>query len=198
MPPGVTQPTVMQQSPIQPSEAPPRPTQVDELLRRLADGDRSASAPLFTALWPIVLRFCTRLLGSVQDAEDAAQQTLEKVFSRISQLDPTRPPLGWVLALATWECRTLRKRRLRSRETPSDDEHPVADAAPGPEAAALESNLSAALAAALGELPAADRDTLLAVLNEEVPEGVAGATFRKRRERALERLRGVWRALYGA
>jgi len=37
---------------------------------------------------------------------------------------------------------------------------------------------------------------LLATFHEERPERIAGATFRKRRERALVRLRDAWSRIY--
>ena len=49
-----------------------------------------------------------------------------------------------------------------------------------------------ALAQALGELKASDAATLLAYARGERPD-VPGATFRKRVERAMARLRELWR-----
>ena len=88
------------------------------LLSRLSQGDRSAFQPLFVALWPLLRRFSTRFLSSTADGDDAAQQALLKVFSRSREYDPTRPALPWLLAIATNECRTLRKRHLRRGDAP--------------------------------------------------------------------------------
>jgi RNA polymerase sigma-70 factor, ECF subfamily len=49
---------------------------------------------------------------------------------------------------------------------------------------------------ALGQLNDQDRDALLATFWDR-ESNVAGATLRKRRERALQRLRHIWRSLYG-
>ena len=50
--------------------------------------------------------------------------------------------------------------------------------------------------AALGELSEADRETLIATFWDEAAS-VSGATLRKRRERALDRLRKTFGRLYG-
>jgi RNA polymerase sigma-70 factor (ECF subfamily) len=62
---------------------------------------------------------------------------------------------------------------------------------------ALARDLDAALEGALHELSERDRETLHAFARGERPE-VAGATFRKRVERSLARLRAVWRLKHGA
>jgi len=68
---------------------------------------------------------------------------------------------------------------------------------PSPEDVALARDLEAALDGALQGLSDRDRETLLHFAQGERPE-VAAATFRKRVERALQRLRAVWRHKHGA
>src|SRR5689334_6702592 len=86
--------------------------ELQRLVARVAEGDRDAFHPLFEALWPVVRRFAERSLGGA-DAEDAAQNALVKIFARASELDPARPALPWVIAIAASECRTLRRRAGR-------------------------------------------------------------------------------------
>ena len=64
-----------------------------------------------------------------------------------------------------------------------------ADDAPSPEAAAIASSPDSLLDDALGGLPPHDEATLRAYALGERPYGVAPATFRKRVERGLHRLR---------
>lgn len=171
------------------------PTDLDALMARLAEGDRAAFAPVFRALWPRVHRLCLRLVHSDADAEDAAQQAMEKILSRASEYDPKRAALPWALGIAGWECRTLRKRQSRRREL-SDEAAPEAhDARPGADDALAERDLVAATMAALGTLSASDQETLLATYFEHATSA-GGATLRKRRERALGRLRLAFRRLY--
>jgi len=162
----------------------------------LAAGDRHAFHPVFVSLWPLLKRLTSRHLPSA-DAEDAAQQALLNVFRRASEYDPARDALPWVLGVAAFEIRTARRKQQRRREESRADEG-VGAAAPGPspEEVTLTGDLDAALEAALGELSELDRETLRSFARGDRPE-VAGATFRKRVERALSRLRAVWRLRHG-
>jgi RNA polymerase sigma-70 factor (ECF subfamily) len=165
------------------------------MMVRLADGDRSAFDGAYAVLWPVVLAFCKRAL-SATDAEDAAQLALLKVFDRASTFRREGDALTWAIAIAAWEVRTIRKRHARSRNTSIEPEAhaaPIAD----PERAALERELIEAARHVLGVLSDDDRVTLAATFEEERPSGVSGAAFRKRRERAMSRLREAWRRIHG-
>jgi len=167
---------------------------LQSLMIRLADGDRSAFHPVFTALWPIVRRFTGRHLPPAE-AEDAAQEALLKLFRQASRYDPSRSVLAWALGVAGFEIMTARRRLLRRREEPESGagleelRHP----AQGPEAAALAGDMESALQEALGTLRPGDAETLRLYALGLRPR-IAAATFRKRVERALARLRTAWRA----
>jgi RNA polymerase sigma-70 factor, ECF subfamily len=170
-------------------------TELDALMARLADGDRSAFTPVFQRLWPSVHRLCSSLTQNAADADDAAQQALEKIFTRASDYDPARAALPWALAITAWECRTLRRQRGRRRELPEEGNVERASDA------ALEEELTrrdlvAAALHAVAELSATDQETLMATF-EERAASVQGTTLRKRRERAITRLRDTFRRLYG-
>ena len=169
-------------------------------MARLADGDRSAVGPAFDLLWPVLRRFCGRALACDADGEDAAQEAIVKLFARAASFDPGRDGLAWALAIATWECRTIRRRTGRRREAALEA---VAElAADGDSEAALAAReLAAAAREALAELDPRDAATVIAALSDDPaarPAAVAPATFRKRLERALTRLRNVWRSRHGA
>lgn len=162
---------------------------------RLAGGDRSAQVPIFRAVWPVLCEFCRRMLRDTADAEDAAQRALVRVFEQAIDYDLERDALTWAVQLALWECRSQLRRRTRAREKELDAEAlRVIDARPPPDAVAERLELDLALVAALASLPDADRRALV----EAVQENVAPATWRKRRERALSRLRIVWRSVHGS
>lgn len=177
--------------------------ELQELLTRLADGERAAFDRAFALLWPVLRDFCRRALPG-PDGEDAAQGALVDLFERADEFDPALPALPWALGIAAWHCRTLRKRAQRRRE----DCPPRADAADAlegsgavapsadPETAAIEQDLRRAAAELLGDLRGPDVETLLCLSRGERP-GVAPATFRKRAERALQRFRAAWRARHG-
>jgi len=165
---------------------------INLLMARLADGDRSAFSRVFTLLWPLTVRFCQSLLKNEADASDAAQEAMQKILERAGDYDASRPAMPWALAIAAWECRTIQRKRFRQREVLDDREHDR----PGndEEEVFVNRDVADAALAAMGELSEMDRETLIAAFADEAP---AGATFRKRRERALSRLRKTLKRLYG-
>lgn len=166
-------------------------------LTRLAEGDRSAFHAVYSAAWPIVKRFTERLLPDPAEAEDVAQAALLKVFSRATQYDPDRDALVWILTLARYEALTVRKRRTRRREAPVESAGERPDPRPDPEANAIQANLVAAVRLALDELSEQDVETVLTAMTDGDRGDIAAATFRKRLQRALARLSGVWKKRHG-
>jgi len=166
---------------------------LDVLMTRLALGDRSAFAPVFEHLWPRALRLCASMLKHEADAADAAQQAMMKILERASEYDRRRPALPWALAIASWECRTVLKRRLRRREVADET---VGTSTVGDEEEHIQRQLVEAALAAMGTLSDLDKETLIATF-WEVSASAHGATLRKRRERAVDRLRAAFRRLYG-
>jgi RNA polymerase sigma-70 factor (ECF subfamily) len=169
---------------------------IQDAMVRLADGDRSAMNVLVTELWPVILLFAQRGLRHEQDAEDVAQEVFLRICARISDFDRQRDGLSWAFGIASYEIMTVRKRRKRRRELSGTGELAArADGSASQEEAAIQHEVTAAIALAVGELSAEDRASLgfeVAAL----PDAKA-ATFRKRRQRALDRLRTIWRRLYG-
>jgi RNA polymerase sigma factor (sigma-70 family) len=177
--------------------------QLSQLFARLASGDRGALPETFRLLMPLVRRFCERLLGRGSDADDATQETLERIFERMGTYDASKPPLPWVFAIAAWEVKTQRRRawRHRQRTAPDASESLVgAVRAPGgdPEANAIVQEFLAAIEELIDTLPALERSTLREALERELAaesDLPANATFRKRKERALLKLHALLRNL---
>jgi RNA polymerase sigma-70 factor (ECF subfamily) len=172
-----------------PSETNP----IDALMARLAAGEREAFTGVFELIWGPLYRLCLSLSKSEADAADAAQEAMCKILQRASDYDPSRPALPWAMAIAAWECRTLARKRTRRREADQPLEERAGDHL---EDEILQQDLVSAAARALGELSELDRETLVATFWEEGATAT-GATLRKRRERALDRLRKTWKRLYG-
>ena len=174
-----------------------RRTAVSDALARLADGHRSAFAVVMAELWPVVLAFVKRTLREVADAEDVAQEVFVKVVSRIADYDRRRDGLTWVYAIAAFEVRTHLRRLQRRREVPTLAEAAEpADPTPLHVDLMIDEELSRVLAGALGELTEADR-ALLGVGEGSFDAVLSGTAVRKRRQRALTKLRIVWSKLYG-
>jgi len=169
--------------------------QLDALMARLADGDRAVFTRVFELLWSPIHRLCTGLLKNEADAADAAQEAMQKILERApADYDRARAAMPWALAIAGWECKTIARKRGRRREI---DEAPEdMRASSDLEEAMVQRDLTSAALAALGELSEVDRETLVATFWEEAAS-TSGATLRKRRERAIDRLRVSFRRLYG-
>jgi RNA polymerase sigma factor (sigma-70 family) len=164
---------------------------LQEELTALARGDRAAFDPLFRRLWPLLRGFARRFLPA-EEADDAAQEALLRIFRRASEFDPARNALAWTLGVAAWQVRTHRTKARRRREDVTEELPEQEDPAKSPEEQAAAGELAAALEQALAGLPPDDAATLLAYARGERPD-LPGATFRKRVERALARLRARWR-----
>lgn len=152
--------------------------------------------PLVEHLWPVLLSYAERGLRDPQAAEDVAQEVLFRISSRISELDRTRDPMSWAFGIATFEIMSQRKRHQRRRETLVGEAVPEpAATAPSVEDAVIQAELHAALADALGQLSADDVEQLDLLRPGRL--GPATPAMRKRRQRALDRLRTIWRSIYG-
>ncbi len=189
--------------------------ELQRLLIAAADGDRAAIDPLFHALWPLLVAYSTRLVGDGSLAEDCAQETVVRLFGQLDRFDRERDALTWAFAIATWQARTARRRTQRRGEqlaaavdagSVDPTALPFGGAAdraqvPAIDGAALaeEHELVRAALATLDTLAPHDREIIFAVIgdDDELRRSLAPATFRKRLERALARLRTSWRSRHG-
>ena len=162
---------------------------------RFADGDRAAFQPLFDALWPVLLAFTSRALDRAADAEDAAQAAMLKVFSRIADFDRARDGASWALGIAGYEVMTVRKQRARRREIGAAALGAVEQEGANVEEHAMADELRRSVLAIVGELPERDRAALAYAFAGDQPP--TDETSRKRRFRAIERLRAAWRRAHG-
>lgn len=169
---------------------------IHEAMVRLSDGDRTAFDVLLDELWPVVLSFAERGVGRGMDAEDVAQEAFYKVCARIADFDRDRDAVSWVFGIASYEIMSLRRKQKRRREL--FDEALVAEQLDGAalqEEQLIARELTLAFQEAVGVLTEEDRLALGLVAGTANADG---ATLRKRKQRALDRLRGIWRQIYGA
>lgn len=172
---------------------------VEELERafaQVADGDRSALGPVFAALYPRVRAVCARITGGGPDADDAAQATMLKLFEEAHRYEPGRSVLGWAIALAVWESRTVARGRQRRGERTAGEVElgRLPDAAPGVDDLLADAELRQLLDAAIADLSPAHRTAVEATLRGFIPADAAGAAaLRKQRQRAVGQLRDWFR-----
>jgi len=117
-------------------------------------GDSQAFSRLVQAYQRPVYNLTYRMLGSVEEAEDAAQETFLRAYSRLGQYDPTLKFSTWVFSIANHHCiDRLRKRRVTYI---SIDDNPVlenlVEDTPQPEHLALDGEQNAEMQALIGLL----------------------------------------------
>lgn len=99
---------------------------MSDLLAQARAGDELAFEDLVGAHRRELHVHCYRMLGSVEDAEDAVQETLLRAWSRISTYAGDSTFRAWLYAIATNACLDALRRRRR-RQWPTD----VAAGSPG-------------------------------------------------------------------
>ena len=83
-------------------------------IARALQSDDDAFGQLVEAYQRPVFNLCYRLLGSPTEAEDAAQETFIRAYTRLSSYDADRKFSSWLLAIASHYCiDQLRRRRFK-------------------------------------------------------------------------------------
>ena len=101
---------------------------LDTLAARAAGGDQEALHTLLAEIQPRVRRICGRMLLYPEDAEEAAQDALLLVSTRIHTFAGRSRFTTWLHAVASNSARsTYRSLKRRSAELPTDELPPTAD-----------------------------------------------------------------------
>jgi RNA polymerase sigma-70 factor, ECF subfamily len=101
---------------------------LDTLAARAARGDQDALHTLLAEIQPRVRRICGRMLLYPEDAEEAAQDALLLVSTRIHTFAGRSRFTTWLHAVASNSARsTYRSLKRRSAELPTDELPPTAD-----------------------------------------------------------------------
>jgi RNA polymerase sigma-70 factor (ECF subfamily) len=161
-------------------------TEID-FLAAARSGDELAFGELTLPLQRELHVHCYRMLGSLDDADDALQETLLRAWRQIDTFEPRAPFRAWLYRIATNVCLTMLARRARRGEVASTalveardaagrketepmylDPYPdawldeLAPAAPGPEATVVQQeSVELAFVAAVQLLPPTQRATVL-------------------------------------
>ena len=132
-------------------------------LERARRGDQAAFSRLVGAYQGPVYNLCYRMLSNAPEAEDAAQETFLRMYTKLHTYQPERKLSSWVLSIASHYC--IDRLRRRRGQWLSLDEEPVAAtlASPnrGPEELALRSESRDEVQRLVDVLPAAYRVPLI-------------------------------------
>lgn len=169
------------------------------LARALATGDEAAFHTLVDRESVVVLRLCYRILGRVDEAEDAAQETFVLAYRALSTYRADGPPGAWLARIATRVCwrRSGTLSRRRAATTPLDDVLTATLVGPGdPAAEVIAAEEAAAVRRAAALLPEPYREIValrffadLSTVDIAAVTGRPEATVRTQLRRGLERLR---------
>lgn len=97
------------------------PDEIDELAGRARDGDRDALESLLAEVRPRVLNICRGVLPYSSDAEDACQEAMLNVATKIGSWGGRGRFTTWLHVVAVNSARTT-YRRLKNLATPTDFE----------------------------------------------------------------------------
>jgi len=184
---------------------------LEQLAQRAADGERDAVAAVVRALQNDVYALALRILWHPQDAEDAAQEILVRVVTRLGQFDFRSRLKTWVYRIATNYLLDVKKSCVERQKLNftafSEDlaDGLAADEQLDQERALLTEEVK--IGCTLGLLQCLDRPHRLAYVLGEVfewpaPEaaealGIKPAAFRKRLQRARDAIEEFTRAHCG-
>ncbi len=137
----------------------------DQLIARVASGDRRAFEQLYDRYASTVYGVALRMLGDREVAEDAVQEIFLRVWKRAGSFDRSRAFAPWLFGIAhNYGIDELRRRRARPQPVYEDDEHPVLSEIPDDidvgEAAVL-SDQRRIVREALEQLPEEQRQALM-------------------------------------
>ena len=138
------------------------------------------------------------IFAGSSEAEDAAQEAFIKAYNALERFDSSKPFKPWLLRIVVNEA--INKRRSSQRRAAADlrlrEDRRPGDAAPSPEAAALQQEERQHLLEAVKRLDEPQRDVVacryfLQLDEAETAEalGIRRGTVKSRLSRALARLR---------
>jgi RNA polymerase sigma-70 factor (ECF subfamily) len=175
-----------------------RPEDEFDLIARARGGEQAACEEIVRRFQDVAFRTAYVITRSAEDAEDAAQEGFAKAFGALSRFRSDASLRPWLLTIVANEARTRtrsggRRRRLELRL--AEDFRP-GDAAPSPEAVAVQADERRRLLALVNGLGDDDRDVIacryflqLSVDETAAALGVPEGTVKSRLSRALARLK---------
>lgn len=131
----------------------------DDLLALYASGDRAAAHRLALRFTPVALRVAQRMLADAAEAEDVTQEAMLRLWRMAPGWQPGQAKVTtWLYRVVANLCTDrLRRRRM----VPLDAAPEPEDGDPGVAARMISADRSAALEAALAQLPERQRQAVI-------------------------------------
>ena len=170
----------------------------EELVLRCQRGDRRAQSVLYQQYARVMYNHCLRMLGRVEDAEDAMQMAFVDVFTHIDSFRFEASVGAWIKRIVTNSCiNLLRQRKLQWEELGA--QHDVAVEEETTDEQALQLSVDA-VRQAVRQLPDGYRVVLTLYLfegydHQEIASvlDISEATSKSQYSRARRRLRELLR-----
>ena len=163
------------------------------LVNAVLQGNTGAFTQLVDRHSRACLRFATRMLGNIQDAEDVTQETFVRAYGALGRYDGTAAFQTWLMSILINRCRTALQTRKRRDAQFVFDEATVASAA-SPERTG-DAALREVIERALTRLDHAQREAFLLKHVEQLSydemsamTGVGVSALKMRVQRACDRL----------
>ena len=122
-------------------------------------GDRAAFEQILRQHERLVLATALRLLGNLEDAQDAAQEVFLKLFHNLGKVESTRNLTGWLYRVTVNVCHDQRRRRPNM--PPVDDLEGFAAAGADPQQELGAAERRRVLELSLRRLPEKERAALV-------------------------------------
>ena len=177
---------------------------VDEVLARARSGDRDAFNILIMRHEQRILRLAQRMLGSREDAMDAAQETFLRVFRHLHTFDLKRDFSAWLYRIAVnGSIDLLRKRKRHDAHLePLDSDEPsapvlsLASSSPTADRLVYSAQLGKRVAGVLEQLSSVERAAFILrhyeeLSTEEIAEslGLSSNAAKQAVFRAVQKMR---------
>lgn len=170
-----------------------------ETLRAAQRGSAAAFEMLMGDYEKKIYSLCLRMMGNVHDGEDAAQETMIRIWQKIGQCRDAQALPTWIYRVTASVCTdAIRKRAKKasvSLEILQEDGYEPQDGTPTPQQAAEDAERREALSRAVAQVPEEMRSVFLlrdvhALSVEQTAKalGVTQGTVKSRLFRAREKI----------
>lgn len=171
-----------------------------ECIQQVLDGDEDAFTDLVEHFQTHVYNLCYRMLGSPQEAEDAAQESFIRAYRYIHRYDPNRSFATWLLSIAAHYCiDQQRKRKYLAVDLDEIIEFGITDDSPLPEHVVTSNEQCDQVQKQLAKLPAKDRMVLILRYWHEMSEkeisetlDISTSAVKSRLHRARKHMAEQW------